>query len=76
MTTLRIGDTEAVESFYYGAFKQFQQVNCRVLATEWVDIIEPRKQVKYPYKRGRGPRPPWWPQDIQYREPAHQLEPR
>ena len=69
--------------FYWKAFEKFQQLNCRHLAKAYIKGLEPRKQVNYPYngwklvsgKRQKwGPeftKPPWWPEEIQHKEPDH-----
>jgi hypothetical protein len=81
---LEIGDTKKVAEFYKGAFRRLQQINCRLLAKNFIKIIEPRKQVKHPYNGGRKPggapgekgnpedtKPDWWPRDVIHKEPDH-----
>ncbi|KAI5301890.1 hypothetical protein KEM56_001247 [Ascosphaera pollenicola] len=46
---LEIGDTEKVLAYYESALRAFQQINCRQIAKAYIKIIEPRKQVKFPY---------------------------
>lgn len=82
---LEIGDTKKVTAYYENAFRRLQQLNCRLLAKNFIKLIEPRKQVKHPYNGGR-PRagappgekgdpemtkPDWWPRDVIHREPDH-----
>ncbi|PGG96238.1 hypothetical protein AJ80_09852 [Polytolypa hystricis UAMH7299] len=81
---LKIGDEKILDAYYTGAFKVFQQLNCRQLAKAWIRLIEPRKQVKYPYNGGKGPqgnngdpektKPGWWPAGVPHREPDHLLK--
>lgn len=81
---LQIGDTNKVTEFYTMAFKRLQQINCRLLAKNFIKLIEPRKQVKHPYNGGRRPggapgergdpedtKPDWWPRDVIHKEPDH-----
>jgi hypothetical protein len=81
---LEIGDTKKVAEFYKGAFRRLQQINCRLLAKNFIKIIEPRKQVRHPYNGGRKPggapgekgnpedtKPDWWPRDVIHKEPDH-----
>ncbi|EFW18595.1 conserved hypothetical protein [Coccidioides posadasii str. Silveira] len=68
---LRIGDKETVKAYYYAAFRGFQQINCRTLSRAWIRFIEPKKQAMYPYKKGPVTKPPWWPADVEHREPDH-----
>ncbi|OKL55597.1 hypothetical protein UA08_09133 [Talaromyces atroroseus] len=72
---LQIADTKKVTKFYTMAFKQLQQLNCRLLAKTFIKLIEPRKQVGYPYKGGEGTKPDWWPHDVRHREPDHLRKP-
>ncbi|GBF62512.1 hypothetical protein TMEN_5058 [Trichophyton mentagrophytes] len=85
MVPLEIGNEEKVEAYYESAFKAFQQINCRQIAKAYIKIIEPRKQVKYPYNGGRGgpgekgdpekTKPDWWPTGVVHREPDHLKKP-
>lgn len=85
LVTLMIGDTQKVTAYYESAFRRLQQLNCRMLAKNFIKLIEPRKQVKHPYNGGK-PRagaapgekgdpektkPEWWPRDVIHREPDH-----
>ncbi|KAJ5364989.1 uncharacterized protein N7496_010702 [Penicillium cataractarum] len=68
---------------YEKAFQNLQQTNCRVLAKAYIKVVEPRKQVNYPYngRKAIGGRtvqldpeqtkPPWWPPQVRHREPDH-----
>lgn len=72
--------------YYKSAFERFNQVNCRILAKAFIKLVEPRKQIKFPYN-GRvyvagvlnelSPeltKPPWWPMGVRHREPDHLLK--
>lgn len=76
-----VSDTRFWEKWFYDAFTAIQQVNCRVIAKEWIKTIHPKKQSTHPYN-GKDPRtgvkgdpdatrPHWWPKDVQHREPDH-----
>lgn len=78
-----IGDSELLQKYYEKAFENLQQRNCRVLAKAYIKLVEPRKQVNYPYN-GRKvvagtcqqfdpemTKPPWWPSGVRHREPDH-----
>ncbi|KAJ5176743.1 uncharacterized protein N7482_002620 [Penicillium canariense] len=85
MVPLRIGDTSKVMSYYEGALKHFQQLNCRMVAKAFIKFIEPRKQVRHPYNGGKPPpgsapgttgdpektKPEWWPPGVMHKEPDH-----
>ncbi|KAJ6164589.1 hypothetical protein N7470_003261 [Penicillium chermesinum] len=85
MVPLRIGDTAKVTSYYEGALKHFQQLNCRMVAKAFIKFIEPRKQVRHPYNGGKPPagsapgatgdpektKPEWWPPGVMHKEPDH-----
>ncbi|KAJ5369357.1 uncharacterized protein N7496_009117 [Penicillium cataractarum] len=76
-------DSKAMVQRYENAFANFQQTNCRVLAKAYIKILEPRKQVNYPYNGrklvgGRKiqfdpeqTKPPWWPSLVRHHEPDH-----
>lgn len=84
MTSIRIGDTKKVLAYYERAYSEFQQMNCRTIAKEFIRAIEPCKQVKHPYN-GKAPagsapgteknpeatKPNWWPPGIIHKEPDH-----
>ncbi|KAJ5958584.1 uncharacterized protein N7479_005734 [Penicillium vulpinum] len=85
MVPLRIGDAQKVMSYYEGALKHFQQLNCRMVAKAFIKFIEPRKQVRHPYNGGKPPpgsapgttgdpektKPEWWPPGVMHKEPDH-----
>jgi hypothetical protein len=75
-----------LQKYYEQAFENLQQTNCRVLAKAYIKLVEPRKQVNYPYN-GRKvvagtcqqfdpemTKPPWWPSGVRHREPDHILK--
>jgi hypothetical protein len=76
-------DPAAMVHAYERAFENLQQTNCRVLAKAYIKMLEPRKQVNYPYngRRSVGGRkvqfdpevakPPWWPPRVRHHEPDH-----
>ncbi|OQE17728.1 hypothetical protein PENFLA_c023G10926 [Penicillium flavigenum] len=69
--------------YYEKIFQNLQQTNCRIIAKAYIKLVEPRKQVNYPYNgrkivEGRtqqldpeATRPPWWPPGVSHREPDH-----
>ncbi|KAL4788862.1 hypothetical protein BDV19DRAFT_48936 [Aspergillus venezuelensis] len=72
----RIGDTGKVLEYYKTALRHFQQINCRLIAKVFIQIIEPGKRTKHPYNGGkkRDPnqtKPNWWPANVEHREPDH-----
>lgn len=82
-TKISIRDGDGLRRYYERAFENLQQTNCRVLAKAYVKLVEPRKQVNYPYN-GRKivagspkqldpdeTKPPWWPAGVIHREPDH-----
>ncbi|KAL4918832.1 hypothetical protein BDW62DRAFT_200473 [Aspergillus aurantiobrunneus] len=86
-STLRVGQTQLLRTYYEKAFDCFQQLNCRVIAKAFVKLVEPRKQVNYPYN-GRKPglkstekpdpektKPKWWPSGVRHKEPDHLRKP-
>ena len=69
--------------YYEKIFRNLQQTNCRIIAKAYIKLVEPRKQVNYPYNgrkivEGRtqqldpeATKPPWWPRGVSHREPDH-----
>ncbi|KGO48096.1 Protein of unknown function DUF2841 [Penicillium expansum] len=69
--------------YYEKIFQNLQQTNCRIIAKAYIKLVEPRKQVNYPYNgrkivEGRTQqldpettKPPWWPHGVSHREPDH-----
>lgn len=65
-------DSVALNSYLSACLFLLQQETCKNIARTWIRHIEPRKQSRYPYKRGRQTQPPWWPKEgVQHREPDH-----
>lgn len=81
--TVSVSDQDQLPLYYAQAFDSLQQTNCRILAKAYVKLVEPRKQLNYPYNgrkiiegspRRFDPqttRPPWWPSEVTHREPDH-----
>jgi hypothetical protein len=85
-TILRVSDRNLLRQYYENAFENFQQLNCRAIAKTYIKLLEPRKQVSFPYN-GRKvvsgimqqvdpelTKPGWWPAGIIHREPDHLLK--
>lgn len=85
-TILRVGNRDLLRRYYEKAFEDFQQLNCRAIAKSYIKLVEPRKQVHYPYN-GRKvisgvsqrvdpeqTKPAWWPAGVLHREPDHLLK--
>lgn len=83
---ISIIDRDMLRRYYEKAFGNLQQTNCRALAKAYVKLVEPRKQVYFPYN-GRivvagvtqqldpeAAKPPWWPAGVRHREPDHLLK--
>lgn len=80
---ISVEDRDILALYYEKAFENLQQTNCRTLAKAYVKLVEPRKQVNYPYNgrkivagtlRQFDPsltKPPWWPSEVSHREPDH-----
>ncbi|KAL4779696.1 hypothetical protein BJX76DRAFT_69354 [Aspergillus varians] len=86
-TMLSIGNQSLLRKYYEKAFDSLQQTNCRILAKAYIKLVEPRKQVNYPYN-GRKvisgipqqfdpeeTKPAWWPVGVTHREPDHLRKP-
>lgn len=86
---IRVDDETRLKKYYEKAFDSFQQLNCRVIAKAFIKLVEPRKQVNYPYNGRRASsspggerradpemtKPPWWPAGVTHKEPDHLLKP-
>lgn len=81
--TLFVRDQVFLRRYYEKAFENLQQINCRTIAKAYVKLVDPRKQINYPYN-GRKvvagktlqhdpevTKPPWWPSGVRHREPDH-----
>ncbi|KAL4998421.1 hypothetical protein BDV10DRAFT_185244 [Aspergillus recurvatus] len=86
-TMLPVGNKNVLLSYYEKAFECLQQTNCRILAKAYIKVVEPRKQVNYPYNGHmlvagipqqfdpEETRPLWWPAGVTHREPDHLRKP-
>jgi hypothetical protein len=84
---LRVGNRALLRRYYEKAFEDFQQLNCRAIAKSYVKLVEPRKQVHFPYNGRRSiagvtqtdnpehTKPGWWPAGVLHKEPDHLLKP-
>jgi hypothetical protein len=72
---LMIGNAEEVTTFLETRFRQLQQLCCKIVAKQWIKVIEPKKQTRYPYNRGEESKPEWWPADVRHKEPDHLMKP-
>ncbi|CAG8270105.1 unnamed protein product [Penicillium salamii] len=86
-TVLRVRNRALLRRYYEKAFEDFQQLNCRAIAKSYIKLVEPRKQVHYPYNGRRSiagvaqtdnpeqTKPGWWPAGVVHKEPDHLLKP-
>ncbi|KAL4908434.1 hypothetical protein BDW74DRAFT_175116 [Aspergillus multicolor] len=88
-TMLSVSNEGLLRKYYEKAFEALQQVNCRILAKAYIKLVEPRKQVNYPYNGHKviagvpqqfdpeETRPSWWPasEGVTHKEPDHLLKP-
>lgn len=86
LALIPINDSTLLRRYYEKVFQNLQQTNCRVIAKAYVKVVEPRKQLQYPYNgrktvagitRQMSPedtKPPWWPPGVSHREPDHLLK--
>ncbi|KAL4963128.1 DUF2841 domain-containing protein [Aspergillus stella-maris] len=84
---LPIANKALLRKYYEKAFDSLHQTNCRILAKAYVKLVEPRKQVSYPYNGHKNiagvphkldpedTKPPWWPEGVIHREPDHLKKP-
>jgi hypothetical protein len=83
-TVISLRDPHILRCYYSKVFENLQQVNCRLIAKAYVKLVEPHKQVLYPYN-GRKTlagneltpdetKPLWWPPGVRHREPDHLLK--
>lgn len=81
--SISVNEPGILRLYYEKVFQNLQQTNCRVIAKAYIKLVEPRKQVNYPYNGrktvdGRvqqldpeATKPPWWPIGVCHREPDH-----
>ncbi|WVF72199.1 hypothetical protein IAT40_007011 [Kwoniella sp. CBS 6097] len=70
MTTVVL-KPDQIETFYMDRFTNLQQQTCKLVVKAWIKIIEPKKQMKFPYNKGEDFKPSWWPEGVKHREPDH-----
>ncbi|KAL9014594.1 MAG: hypothetical protein Q9173_000759 [Seirophora scorigena] len=70
--TFRAGDRERIGAYYRTAMEHAGQCVLKGVMREWIKLLEPNKQAKYPYNGSGRPSsdprnpglytaPPWWP---------------
>lgn len=64
-------EQDKLDEYYTDRFAAMQQNTCKMIVKHWIKIIEPKKQIRYPYNGGEESKPQWWPQSIKHREPDH-----
>jgi len=60
-----------VDEYYASRFTTLQQATCKLVVKAWIKVIEPKKQMKFPYNKGEDLKPAWWPEGVRHREPDH-----
>lgn len=70
-TVMDLTNVEALLQYLAACLYLLQQETCKNIARTWIKFIEPKKQSKYPYKRGMETAPPWWPRNVTHKEPDH-----
>lgn len=70
MHTLTL-QTADVDEYYTTRFSALQQATCKLVVKAWIKVIEPKKQMKFPYNKGEDLKPAWWPEGVRHREPDH-----
>lgn len=60
-----------IETYYTTRFAALQQHTCKLVVKAWIKVIEPKKQMKFPYNKGEELKPAWWPEGVRHREPDH-----
>jgi Protein of unknown function (DUF2841) len=77
---IEVRDSERLAKYMVDALSEIQQINCRTLGKVWIKMIEPKKQVKYPYNGNlknesihdpEHTKPSWWPEGVKHKEPDH-----
>ncbi|KAJ5414924.1 hypothetical protein N7509_000022 [Penicillium cosmopolitanum] len=81
--TISVKNKVVLRQYYEKVFQNLQQTNCRVIAKAYIKLVEPRKQIQYPYNGRKAmagktqqfspeeTKPPWWPLGVSHREPDH-----
>lgn len=62
---------ETADQYYAARFAALQQATCKLVVKAWIKVIEPKKQMKFPYNKGEDLKPSWWPAGVRHREPDH-----
>ena len=62
---------DAIDNYYHTRFAALQQATCKLVVKAWIKVIEPKKQMKFPYNKGEDLKPTWWPEGVRHREPDH-----
>jgi hypothetical protein len=70
MHTLTL-DPNDIDTYYSSRFAALQQATCKLVVKAWIKVIEPKKQMKFPYNKGEDLKPNWWPEGVRHREPDH-----
>ncbi|KAL4400835.1 hypothetical protein ACI68E_002157 [Malassezia pachydermatis] len=73
--TIELKDEASRTAFMELRFSQLQQIMCKMVAKEWIKVIEPKKQTRFPYNKGEAGKPAWWPEDVRHKEPDHLMKP-
>lgn len=84
MRQIEVQETEAITAWMREAFAAVQQQACRLLAKEWIKVIQPKKQSTNPYNGKRAgmenpspelTKPLYWPPSVEHKEPDHLKSP-
>ena len=70
MHTLTLRPSDILD-YYTSRFAALQQATCKLVVKAWIKVIEPKKQMKFPYNKGEDVKPAWWPEGVRHREPDH-----
>ena len=80
---IAISNNFEVSKFLQQYLGKLPQYICRLVAKAWIKTIHPKKQSMYPYAKGYGKPPSWWPPTtpvgvlgplrgkVRHREPDH-----
>ncbi|KAF3031125.1 hypothetical protein E8E12_000852 [Didymella heteroderae] len=73
--TFYIGDIDSLKKFLTHRFDELTLEELRGFVRHWIKLIEPRWigdwGMYHEMKVSEAETPPWWPQDMIYREPSH-----
>lgn len=62
-------------AWYTDRFATFPQKVSKTICKLWVKVVEPDKQIKFPYVSGEAKQPSWWPANVRHKEPDHLIKP-